>query len=1483
MLLKILKISLGVVICSTLFVLVLGLFLSMHWAQGWIKSYAVGKINESQRAQLQLEQFRYSLLSGVSLKSLHLQLPSGMKLSVAEMNIDFRPWDLFARRVIIQKVDVVTATLSFIRSGQEPLPIGEDQVPSIPDLMKLLSEAIPVLPFEALEVKSYRIHKMSLRLLSDSKPVDLQELTWRLIKGDARYSVANDGPKVTFSLSAYSGQSSLFSQKIELLTIDTVFSKATIEINQLAVKTKESKLIIDGFIEPRNNRVDLRLRADPFSFSDFKSLVSVDNLPVSLETVSAQLSVSGLPDDLRFKGSLKSGMLQLQTNGLIDVSNLRSPVYSISAQLSKLDTVLLTPGINDHLREWQPEQLNLSLEFTGRGLRLNEIEGSLALSLVPGPEEGEKFQQTKIMAEIERGKIKIKQGTLESTAGLLRVEGDFNIAGLYNREEDLHFRLKAQGEKVDLAKILGSRELKSQLNFHIESEGSRRANTPWTSLAVQLKTDIMPSKLGPLSFNRSSLQANYQEGKLELAEVDIHSQNSRLLLQGFATKDRSIDLKYTLKATDLYLLNLFYPQLKVQGEVEGSGVITGIWPELLVEGKIKVKNFTAPGLAISAGQVDFSAVKIIDEPGTNAEISLEAVNYKEFHLENVKASLKLGKVATSFSLSAFLPNRASIALAGEGENLFSNEREIFFHKVEFQNAETSWKNEAKITLTIDEKGVSLSDFVLVNPPQKLSISGFFSFSGPSRIQLMADQLDLRILSYYPSIGRRIAGKVNIRADWKGTFENPEIESSIHASSLRYGEFNWEALDLKFAYRQNKVNLLALLSSEKSEVLYINGFIDGISLSSLPASAKKAVVSLKMRSSHLNLAAFAPIKKELGSLTGLLTMDFDMEGPLLSPHINGSIHIKKADLPMADLITTSGGSDAGSVSFEELSLSVVNLNLRALDKGEVDLRVSALKIKGKEIDSLMIDGTGEKAGWLFRTKLVDPDKNLLSTEAFVRFSNAGHPDRIDIRKVDLEVNGRPLKSEGEIGISLADGFHLMADSFRIKGEDVEFSVEGQVTGGKADLRLESQLTDLTALTGLLKTKRLVNIGGGKFVLKAAINGSIDRPDIRGSAQAWDWKIALPSLGTKYVLEKGLVQMDGARVELRELILKDPHGSLTIQGYAGLKGFTIDDLMIKTEAVNFQIVDSRQYSLQTSGRINLGGSLDRPLIQGDLVIKRGRINLTKEIYMYHPEIKFADGKNGEDNLVILTEKAEGGLWKGSSLNVKVDVPANFRLKGDDYNLELSGGLVLFKEPLRPAVYTGSLSIVRGNYQFYGKNFTLAAGTIDFPGISSLNPNLNIEAVYKVSKVQISILTKGTLNKPEITLQSDPPMPETEIFSYLAFGKPSSQLTQREAGSFQSQAASFLGGRVASQLKDILGEKFALDTVEITTNTEKGAAGGTTQVGKYLSDNLYLEYGRTFGSESGNKVNTEYKLGKYFTLESEIGGQGETGVDIIFNLDY
>ncbi|KAB2832548.1 MAG: hypothetical protein F9K51_04930, partial [Candidatus Dadabacteria bacterium] len=200
-------------------------------------------------------------------------------------------------------------------------------------------------------------------------------------------------------------------------------------------------------------------------------------------------------------------------------------------------------------------------------------------------------------------------------------------------------------------------------------------------------------------------------------------------------------------------------------------------------------------------------------------------------------------------------------------------------------------------------------------------------------------------------------------------------------------------------------------------------------------------------------------------------------------------------------------------------------------------------------------------------------------------------------------------------------------------------------------------------------------------------------------------------------------------------------------------------------------------------------------------------------------------------------------------------------------------------------GTITTVRGTYETLGKLFRIEEGTVNFTGSEKINPLLDITALYRVSGVMIYVNISGTAEKPVLKLTSNPDMTETDIISYIVFGAPSDQIGSGDRASIQGVASGVAGGIAAAQLEKLLGSKLSLDVVSVGG----GTSGPQVEVGKYLTQNLYIAYERETTESlinsttiTENKVLLEYTIFKNVTINGDVGGENP-GVDVFYNFNY
>ena len=287
--------------------------------------------------------------------------------------------------------------------------------------------------------------------------------------------------------------------------------------------------------------------------------------------------------------------------------------------------------------------------------------------------------------------------------------------------------------------------------------------------------------------------------------------------------------------------------------------------------------------------------------------------------------------------------------------------------------------------------------------------------------------------------------------------------------------------------------------------------------------------------------------------------------------------------------------------------------------------------------------------------------------------------------------------------------------------------------------------------------------------------------------------------------------------------------------------------------------------------------------------------------------------------LVDEQEQGIEQQSPfmanlrMDVALDVSRDTWVRTQDANVEIftpPGRALSIQMDRRRGriVLDGEVATDRGEYEFLSKRFQIRRGSAMFVGGPQIDPTLQITGEYEVrlaasQAIGIRVLIGGTLSNPRLALTSDaqPPLSQSDLLSYLAFGRTSSSLLQFEGSSLagsgggltnlagagaqlatQRLAAVALGVFVSefeSELAQSLGAAYVNVTpADLYTELARGGElsgffkGTELEVGKYTDANTFVAVQArlsTFASNPDDRavpgIRVHRRLGKGFTLDA------------------
>lgn len=286
---------------------------------------------------------------------------------------------------------------------------------------------------------------------------------------------------------------------------------------------------------------------------------------------------------------------------------------------------------------------------------------------------------------------------------------------------------------------------------------------------------------------------------------------------------------------------------------------------------------------------------------------------------------------------------------------------------------------------------------------------------------------------------------------------------------------------------------------------------------------------------------------------------------------------------------------------------------------------------------------------------------------------------------------------------------------------------------------------------------------------------------------------------------------------------------------------------------------------------------------------------------PAGKTAAAKTASDKAPIA---ASSPAVAGPSLDVRISLPRQFFIRGMGLDSEWEGDLRINGAASDPSL-TGALRPVRGQLDIMSKTFEFTGGDISFTGGMRINPLLNLELTYEGPSVTAIVRATGSAKKPQLVLESRPPLPRDEILAQVLFGKRASDLSRFEALQLANslRELSNAGGsnldvlsgirkttgldvlRVGSQDKadqrTSSGQSGDSDLTGPKNDQDGTASAPTLEAGKYINDSIYIgvEQGATPDSTA---VRVEVELFPSVNLQGQSSAT-TTEVGVGWKKDY
>ena len=194
---------------------------------------------------------------------------------------------------------------------------------------------------------------------------------------------------------------------------------------------------------------------------------------------------------------------------------------------------------------------------------------------------------------------------------------------------------------------------------------------------------------------------------------------------------------------------------------------------------------------------------------------------------------------------------------------------------------------------------------------------------------------------------------------------------------------------------------------------------------------------------------------------------------------------------------------------------------------------------------------------------------------------------------------------------------------------------------------------------------------------------------------------------------------------------------------------------------------------------------------------------------------------------------------------------------------------------AVDNVDLQIQDGEYRAYTRALDVERGRLLFTGGPVTDPGVDLRASRKLPGYTVGVIARGRLRQPQLTLFSEPSLPQAQIASMLIVGRSLDSLQSEDRASLESESAS-VAAQGGALLAGQLGRYVGLDEVGLSEDQDAGAA---LVLGKFLSPRLYVSYGISLVDQI-NTLKLRYTIGDRWVIAAESGA--EAAADIEYRIE-
>ncbi|HKD58896.1 MAG TPA: translocation/assembly module TamB domain-containing protein [Terracidiphilus sp.] len=862
-------------------------------------------------------------------------------------------------------------------------------------------------------------------------------------------------------------------------------------------------------------------------------------------------------------------------------------------------------------------------------------------------------------------------------------------------------------------------------------------NHPRWKATVQGELDlrVMEPALGfpqtPEGIARLNLAAQGQSAEFRV-DGSVHAENASYIGNGVVTRGVGLDARVHADPLRLQITNVTV-RLKPGGQLEGD-VLLDHWLSPL------------PGMPV----IEAAAAEVKRGKNRKAQTKTQASALPAAHPHstglhtNGKVNAYFRDVAldTVLDMVSYPPYQRlglNTHLNGPSNAVWNNGDEkslVIATNFALSSSSRAVNGEAATSGAIDatyfhrDGSVDLRNLQVTLPASQITARGrlgAYPISSPTGIAIEFQSHDLREFdTLLRDLGFRrngatgaaalpvaLNGEANFRGSWTGSLVDPHLAGDLSATNLMVTvppangsaeprPVYLDTLNVTGSYSAGRIAIDHSQIQHGDAAISVDGTLTAAASSKTrPGFDESSLIRGNLRASGVNAKDLAPFFGQELPVTGLLSAQLAVDGPVGSPDGTGWVQLDRGSL-YAEPVTR--GRAQGKVAGRTLELSAVTLNSPAgtvTGSGSYDLRVHSFQVQARaaQLDVAKIQ------------RLRDSGARLTGA---LQFSGSG-TGTLDDPQLEARASLDKLTINGEQFGALDAVVHTANQtlSYNISSrfQTAQFTGHGQ-TALRGDNQTQATVKFSNFNIGaLLEMEHLSGLTGeSNLEGTVTLEGPLAKPELmHGEARIQE--LAVTIAGVHLRSENGLhATMQNSQISVDPMHVTGEATDLNVKGGLNLLGKRKLDVSANG-SINLKLVETIDPDLTASGtttfRIEAHGPLENPALTGRIDFENASLaleDLPNSLSQLHGTLEFNQNRLEVKSLTAMSGGGllsvsgylgfQNGLYanlalKGQSIRIRYPqgvssaADINLQLQGPQNNLLLSGNVMITRFTVSPDV--------------------------------------------------------------------------------------------------------------------------------------------------------------------------------------------------------